>query len=80
MGKMNKDQRDDLLIRLEERTANIWRLTEQQEKHLVKINDALLKHAVQIGSNKTSIGKLWWLISIAIMGGVGLILKVLGIY
>lgn len=56
--------------RVDERTANIWTLTEKQESHLAKLNDSMLKHAVQISSNKTSIR---WIIRIAsgliIIGG-----------
>ncbi len=35
---MNPKDRDELLGRLDERTQNIWRVTEQQEKHLAKQN------------------------------------------
>ena len=35
---MKSKDRDELLGRLDERTQNIWRVTEQQEKHLAKQN------------------------------------------
>jgi len=64
---MKPQERDDLLIRIDERTQNIWRLTDQQEKHLSKINDSLLKHSTNIAVNSNNIKRVWWL-----MGGVGL--------
>jgi len=64
---MKPKERDDLLIRLDERTRNIYRLTEKQENHLAKINDSMLKHAVQISSNKTSIR---WIVRVLIAAGV----------
>ncbi len=67
--------------RVDERTSNIWTLTERQEKHLVKLNDSITRHAVQLSSNKTSIGRLWWLIGIAIVGGGGTgITKLIGLW
>lgn len=64
---MKPKERDDLLSRLDERTANIWRVTEAQEKHLVKLNDSILKHAVQISSSKTSIK---WIIRVLVAAGI----------
>ena len=64
---MKAAERDDLLIRLDERTRNIWALTEKQEEHLEKINDSLLKHAIQLSSNKTSIK---WIIRVLIAAGI----------
>ncbi len=78
---MKPTERDQLLIRLDERTRNIWALTEKQEAHLSKLNDSMMKHAVQISANRTSIGRLWWLIGIAIMGGGGTgITKLVGLW
>lgn len=64
---MKPKERDDLLIRLDERSRNIWTLTERQEEHLAKLNDSMLKHAVQISSNKTSIK---WLIRVLVAAGI----------
>ncbi len=64
---MKATERDDLLIRLDERTRNIWALTERQEEHLGKINDSLLKHAIQLSSNKTSIK---WIIRVLVAVGI----------
>lgn len=64
---MKVKERDELLIRLDERTRNIWTLTERQEDHLSKLNDSMLKHAVQISSNKTSVR---WIIRILVAAGI----------
>jgi len=45
---MKPTERDDLLIRLDERTNNIWTLTERQEEHLAKINNHLGDHSKRI--------------------------------
>ena len=45
---MKPTERDDLLIRIDERTNNIWRVTEVQEKHLAKINSHLEDHSKRI--------------------------------
>lgn len=49
---MKPSERDALLVgisedvgRLKEGTANIWRSTEAQEKHLAQINDHVADHA-----------------------------------
>jgi len=64
---MKPKERDELLIRLDERTRNIWTLTEKQEDHLAKINDSMMKHAVQISSNKTSVK---WIVRILVAAGI----------
>lgn len=64
---MKPKERDELLIRLDERSRNIWTLTERQEEHLAKLNDSILKHATQITSNKTHI---WWIVRVLIAAGV----------
>ncbi len=46
---MKPSERDDLLIRLDERTNNIWRSTEAQEKHLAELNGS----TKQIGNRVT---------------------------
>ena len=79
---MKTPERDALLARLDERTSNIWKLTEKQEEHLAKINDALMNHAVKIATNRASIK---WIIKIGgglLIGGGGAsgILKLLGFY
>ena len=53
--------------KIDERTANIWSLTEKQEAHLAKLNDAILTHAIKISSNSTSIK---WIIRILVASGI----------
>ena len=45
---MKPKERDELLVRLDERTNNIWRSTEAQEQHLAKINNHLDDHSKRI--------------------------------
>lgn len=40
---MKTDERDDLMVRLDERTINIWRVTEAQDKKL----DTILDHQAE---------------------------------
>ena len=58
------------IARIDERTRNIWVLTEKQEAHLSKLNGSILELWKQTVSNKTSI---FWiklvLISSGIIGG-----------
>ena len=55
---LTKD-RDELLGRLDERTRNIYTLTEKQEKHLEKINGAITEQRVKIEKNTVRIGLMW---------------------
>ncbi len=68
---MRQAERDELLIRLDEKTNNIYTLTEKQEAHLSKINDSLMEHAQQISSNKTSIRWIIRGVWIAVLLGGG---------
>ena len=54
---MNKTQQDELLIRLDERTANIYTLTEKQERHLAKLNDSVAKNVKDMAENSTRIAE-----------------------
>lgn len=45
---MKLKERDDLLVRLDERTANIWRVTELQEQHLRELNGSTRKIANRV--------------------------------
>lgn len=65
---MKTKDRDELLCRIDERTRNIYKLTEKQEEHLSKLNDSILEHAGKISSNVTSIK---WIIRI--LGAAGII-------
>ena len=64
---MKPQERDNLLIRIDERTINIWNVVEKQEKHLAGLNDTASKHAVKIESNSTSIK---WIVRILFASGV----------
>ncbi len=52
---MKPKERDDLLVRLDERTSNIWTLTEKQEEHLEKINNHLDDHSKRLVIAETQI-------------------------
>ena len=48
---MKAEERDQLLIRLDEKTANIYKLTEQQEKHLTQLNEKVSKNVLRIAEH-----------------------------
>ncbi len=48
---MKPSERDELLIRLDERTANIYKLSEKQEKHLSELNEQVGKNVLNIDRN-----------------------------
>jgi len=50
---MKAAERDELLVRLDERTRNIYKLTEAQEAHLGKINSHLEDHSRRITVTET---------------------------
>ena len=80
---MKPAERDNLLIRLDERTQNIWNLTEKQEAHLSKINDAIAEHTTSIAVNKNSIRLQWKIFGgtfTIISAAIALVLKLLGVY
>ena len=67
---MKPAERDELFGRIDERTRNIWMLTEKQEKHLTELNGHILTLNKQVSSNKTSIKWIVRVISAAgILGG-----------
>ena len=68
---MKTSERDDLLSRIDERTRNIYRLTEKQEEHLAELNNNMMKHAVQLSSNRTSIRWIVRLLVTAVVVGSG---------
>lgn len=74
---MKPAERDALLIRLDEKSNNIYTLTEKQEAHLSKLNDSMLKHATQISRNENSIKwiirGIW--IAVILGGGIAGIVK-----
>ena len=48
---MKPGERDELLGRLDERSANTYSLVEKQEKHLAKLNDKVGKNTLNIDRN-----------------------------
>ena len=48
---MKPQERDELLGRLDERTKNIYNLTEKQEKHLSQLNEKVNKNVINIDRN-----------------------------
>ena len=77
---MNAAQRDELLIRLDERTCNIYTLTEKQERHLSLLNDSVAKNTKHTAVNKNSIFWLRIISGVLCSGLLALILKMLGAY
>ena len=57
MAKLTPTNRDELLIRLDERTNNIWTLTEKQEGHLGKINSHLEDHSKRLTIAETQLAE-----------------------
>ena len=70
---MNTQQRDELLIRLSERTLNIWRTIEKMEVHLVTLNNS-------VGENKLGwkVNRRW--LGVITTGLTAMVLKLVGIY
>ena len=66
---MKANERDELLIRLDERTANIYHLTEKQEKHLSDLNDAVAKNTIGMAVAKSGIKRIYW-----VAGGLALVI------
>ena len=62
IGELNKQ-----VARIEERTNNIYYLTEKQETHLSKLNGSILELWEQTASNKTAI---FWIRLVLIGGGL----------
>ena len=54
---MKPRERDDLLIRLDEKVNNIWTLTEKQEQHLAKINGHLEDHSKRLVTVETQVNE-----------------------
>jgi len=59
---MEPVERDELLVRIDERTSNIWRAVEKLEKHNAEQNGFILQCL-----NKTNSNKVW----IRVISGIG---------
>lgn len=64
---MDAKNRDDLLIRLDERSKNILIVTENQEQHLRTLNGSIQRQAIKIETNKgdihvnrSNLVRIWW--------------------
>ena len=71
---MNQEDRDALLIRLDEKTANIYKLTERQEQHLERLNNTIGKHEKRITRNEVV---LYFVLAGTAVGGS--IAKIIGV-
>ena len=69
---MKPSERDNLLIRLDERSNNIWKTIEKMEVHLVTLNNS-------VGENKLGwkINRRW--LGIITTGLTAAVLKMVGI-
>lgn len=69
---MKPAERDNLLIRLDERASNTYHLCEKLEQHQGVQNERLSEHDKITASNKKSIGLLWKVfIASGVVGGIG---------
>ena len=55
---MKPIERDELLIRLDERVARNLILTEKQEQHLLKLNESVSKNVLHINLNHNRLNTL----------------------
>ena len=70
---MNAKDKDELLIRLDEKTNNILHAVEKIERHLAELNKKVEKHAIDIGINKKIVGGI-------VSAITAILLRVLGVY
>jgi len=70
---MKPSERDNLLIRLDERSQNIWKITEKMEAHLVRLNLSVANNKLGWKINRRWLGVITTGLTIAT-------LKLLGIY
>ncbi len=74
---MKPSVRDELLVRLDERTQNIWTLAEKQEQHLSKLNNRVSDNETQSAVNKSNIKRIWWVIGLGITGIIAIALAII---
>ena len=55
---MKPKERDELLGRLDERTINIYQLTEKQERHLDKLNGHLDEHSKRLANTEGEVRRV----------------------
>ena len=64
---MKPKERDDLLVRLDERSLNTYHLVEKLEQHNAVQNGFIQEQGEQVASNKAHI---WWIIRILVTAGI----------
>lgn len=70
---MKQSERDELLIRVSERTNNIWKTIEKMEVHFVALNNSVADNKLGWKINRRWLG-------IITTGLTAMILKLVGIY
>lgn len=70
---------NEKLGRIDERTNNIYRLTEKQESHLEKLNASVAENSKGVAVNKTRIKMILWILGASglLGGGTAGIIKLL---
>ena len=74
---MKVAERDELLIRLDERSESIIRELQEQTKHLKTLNGQTDDNTIRSTKNRTHITIQWWVISILLLAST---LKIVGVY
>ena len=79
---MKPAERDDLLIRLDERTNNIWRVVETLEAHQADQNGFIRENTIATAKNTSWRKTSKWLLGIGftvLIATVGIILGIINI-
>lgn len=70
---VKKQELDELLFRVDERTCNIYKLLEKQETHLAKLNNSVEENAIDCAKHRTGIRNIWTVIGfVVIVAGTAL--------
>ncbi len=77
---MNAAERDELLIRLEERSRNSWRVLEKLEKHQVAQNSSIETALIRTAKNSIWITVFKWGIGTGLLGGAGWLTNLQGLW
>ena len=70
-------ERDNLLIRLDERSESIIRELKKQTEHLRALNGQTDDNTIRSSRNRIHINVQWWVISILLLAST---LKIVGVY
>ena len=74
---MKQPERDDLLVRLDERSESIIRELKKQTEHLGVLNGQTDANTIRSSKNRTHIYIQWWVISVLLLAAT---LKLVGVY